>query len=231
MCGGAGHGHEDLLDDRLRARAQPDAGDRRRGRVRRRRRWPSSGRSRRTSRRSSSSTRGRWSPTASSCCRSPRARSSTSAAAGALLVDVRTDQQFDDAHIAGRSRNPMLRAGFGSKLAWLADREQEIVFVGRDDEDGRHAGQLAVAVGMRKLGGFLHGGMTSWRQETRPVQRIERVRSSELRERAGRPDGCRSSTCASARSGTPGTSRARRSQPGTTSPRCPRDSTPTGRSP
>ena len=67
--------------------------------------------------------------------------------AGALLVDVRTDLQFDDAHIHGSICNPMLRAGFGSKLAWLADREQEIVFVGRDDEDGRRAGQLAVAVG------------------------------------------------------------------------------------
>ena len=33
--------------------------------------------------------------------------------------------------------------------------------------DGRRAGRLAVAVGIRKLGGFLHGGMTSWRQEKR----------------------------------------------------------------
>ena len=95
-------------------------------------------------------------------------------AAGAMLVDVRTDQQFDDAHIVGSICDPMLRAGFGSRLAWLADREQEIVFVGRDDEDGRRAGRLAVAVGIRRLGGFLHGGMTSWRQEKRPVERIER---------------------------------------------------------
>jgi hydroxyacylglutathione hydrolase len=61
---------------------------------------------------------------------------------GAMLVDVRTDQQFDDAHIPGAVSIPMLNAGFGSKLAWLADREQEIVFVGRDDEDGRRAGRL-----------------------------------------------------------------------------------------
>jgi hydroxyacylglutathione hydrolase len=102
---------------------------------------------------------------------------------GALLVDVRTDQQFDDAHIPGSICNPMLRAGFGSKLAWLADREQEVVFIGRDDEDGRRAGQLAVAVGIRKLGGYLHGGMTSWRQEKRPAERIERMAVEELAER------------------------------------------------
>jgi hydroxyacylglutathione hydrolase len=96
---------------------------------------------------------------------------------------VRTDQQFDDAHITGAICNPMLRAGFGSRLAWLADREQEIVFVGRDDEDGRRAGRLAVAVGIRRLGGFLHGGMTSWWQERRPVEGIERMALEALPER------------------------------------------------
>ena len=105
--------------------------------------------------------------------------------AGALLIDVRTDQQFDDAHIPDAVSIPMLSAGFGSRLAWLADREQEIVFVGRDDEDGRRAGRLAVAVGIRRFAGFLGGGMTSWRQEKRPVERIERLPLSELPERAG----------------------------------------------
>jgi hydroxyacylglutathione hydrolase len=105
-------------------------------------------------------------------------------AAGAMLVDVRTDQQFDDAHIPDAVSIPMLNAGFGSKLAWLADREQEIVFIGRDDEDGRQAGRLAVAVGIRRLAGFLHGGMTSWRQEKRPVARIDRLPLADLPGRA-----------------------------------------------
>ena len=106
-------------------------------------------------------------------------------AAGAMLVDVRTDQQFDDAHIPEAVSIPILNAGFGSKLAWLADREQEIVFIGRDDEDGRKAGRLAVAVGIHRLAGFLHGGMTSWRQEKRPVARIERLPLADLPGRAG----------------------------------------------
>ena len=140
-------------------------------------------------------------------------------AESALLVDVRTDQQFDDAHIPGAICNPMLRAGFGSKLAWLADREQEIVFIGRDDDDGRHAAQLAVAVGMRKFGGFLHGGMTSWRQERRPIERIERIALEELPDRVDATASSSCSTCANRRSGTPATYRARCSSPGTTSPR------------
>jgi hydroxyacylglutathione hydrolase len=104
-------------------------------------------------------------------------------AEGALVVDVRTDRQFDDAHIPGAVSNTMLRSGFGTKLAWLAERGQEIVFAGRDDQDGRHAARLAVAVGVRDLGGFLAGGMTSWRAEDREVERLERIDVHELHAR------------------------------------------------
>jgi hydroxyacylglutathione hydrolase len=103
--------------------------------------------------------------------------------AGSLLVDVRTDLQFDDAHIVGSVSIPMLHAGFGSRLAWLADRDREIVFVGRDDEDGRRAGRLALAIGLERFGGYLHGGMTSWRAEQRPAQRLERLPAAELPDR------------------------------------------------
>ena len=54
-----GDGHEDRLHDRVRARAQPDAGDRATRASSSRRRWPGSARSRRTSRRSSRSTAAR----------------------------------------------------------------------------------------------------------------------------------------------------------------------------
>ena len=104
-------------------------------------------------------------------------------AEGALIVDVRTDLQFDDAHVGGAIAITALRAGFGSKLAWLADREQEVVLVGRDDADALHAADLAAAVGITRFGGYLAGGMTSWREDRRPVERIERVPLDELHER------------------------------------------------
>jgi hydroxyacylglutathione hydrolase len=105
---------------------------------------------------------------------------------GALVVDVRTDLQFDDAHIPGSVSNTMLQAGFGTKLAWIADREQEIVLVGRDDDDARVAARLAAAVGIGNLAGFLSGGMTSWRAENRAVDRIERIEVDELAGSDGR---------------------------------------------
>jgi hydroxyacylglutathione hydrolase len=103
---------------------------------------------------------------------------------GALVVDVRTELQFDEAHIPSSVSITALRAGFGSKLAWLVEPGQRVVLVGRDDEDARHAAALAESVGITRLAGFLAGGMTSWREERRPVERIERVPASELRERA-----------------------------------------------
>ena len=54
---------------------------------------------------------------------------------GALIVDVRTELQYDDAHVPRSVCITALRAGFGSKLAWIADHAQSVVLVGRDDDD------------------------------------------------------------------------------------------------
>ena len=102
---------------------------------------------------------------------------------GALVVDVRTDLQFDDAHIPRAICITARRAGFGSRLAWLADPEQPLVLVGRDDEDAREAAELAGAVGLRNIAGFLAGGMTSWREDRLDVDGVERLTVPELHER------------------------------------------------
>jgi hydroxyacylglutathione hydrolase len=104
---------------------------------------------------------------------------------GALVVDVRTALQFDEAHIPASVSITALRAGFGSKLAWVVERGQRVVLVGRDDEEARRAATLAESVGITRLEGFLAGGMTSWREERLPVERIERITAGELCERAG----------------------------------------------
>ena len=101
-----------------------------------------------------------------------------------MVVDARTDLQFDDAHIPQAVCIPAVQAGFGTRLAWLADRDQEIILVGRDDADARRAAKLALSVGIRRLGGFLAGGMTEWRREKRPVQRVERLEVEDLHDRS-----------------------------------------------
>jgi rhodanese-related sulfurtransferase len=108
---------------------------------------------------------------------------------GALVVDVRTDRQFDEAHIPGAVCITALSAGFGTRLAWIADRQEEILLVGRDDDDALHAAKLATAVGIRKLAGYLHGGMTSWREDGRRVATIERLAIGDLEARRAVGDG------------------------------------------
>jgi rhodanese-related sulfurtransferase len=103
--------------------------------------------------------------------------------AGALVVDVRTDVQFDDAHVPGAICNPAVRAGFGTKLAWVAEPGQELVFVGRDDLDAQDAARLAEAVGITSIAGYLAGGMTSWREDRLPVASLQRIDVVELRAR------------------------------------------------
>lgn len=62
---------------------------------------------------------------------------------GVQLVDVRTDLQFDDAHIPGAICNPAVRAGFGTKLAggMTSWREEKRATAGvrRLDVPGLHA--------------------------------------------------------------------------------------------
>ena len=102
---------------------------------------------------------------------------------GALVVDVRTELQFDDAHVPDAVCITALRPGFGSKLAWLADHDQAVVVVGRDDDDAQRAIRLAAAVGVTNVAGYLAGGMTSWREDQRPVERTPRMTVPELHER------------------------------------------------
>ena len=100
---------------------------------------------------------------------------------GALVVDVRTELQYDEAHIPDAICITARRAGFGSKLAWLAEPGQPLIFVGRDDDDAREAAELASAVGLRTVAGILAGGMTSWREEKLPVETVRRMTVDELR--------------------------------------------------
>jgi glyoxylase-like metal-dependent hydrolase (beta-lactamase superfamily II)/rhodanese-related sulfurtransferase len=99
---------------------------------------------------------------------------------GALLADVRTELQFDEAHVPGAVPITALRAGFGTRLAWLADPGREVVLIGRDDEDARQAAGLAAAIGVLGVTGYLAGGMTSWREEGLPVERVRRLAAAEL---------------------------------------------------
>jgi hydroxyacylglutathione hydrolase len=99
---------------------------------------------------------------------------------GLLVVDVRSSASFDSAHLPGAVSVPSTHAGFGTRLAWIADGP--LALVGRDDEDARDAAVLAAAVGV-SIKGYLAGGMRAWVGACGPVLSTERLALSELHER------------------------------------------------
>jgi glyoxylase-like metal-dependent hydrolase (beta-lactamase superfamily II)/rhodanese-related sulfurtransferase len=102
---------------------------------------------------------------------------------GTVVVDVRTDVEFDEGHVPGAISIPLHRGGFGTKLAWVAGTADQIIFVGADDADGHRAGGLAAAVGLSapvQRGGLLAGGWTSWTAEQRPVAKLQRLAVDDI---------------------------------------------------
>ncbi|HTK16279.1 MAG TPA: MBL fold metallo-hydrolase [Acidimicrobiia bacterium] len=95
-------------------------------------------------------------------------------AAGAVLVDVRTIEDFAAGHIAG-ALSIELRPVFASWLGWLVDPDQPLVFVLADDQDRAELVRQCLDVGYEHLAGELAGGMTAWRASNLPETAIEIV--------------------------------------------------------
>ncbi|HEY8502442.1 MAG TPA: rhodanese-like domain-containing protein, partial [Solirubrobacterales bacterium] len=102
--------------------------------------------------------------------------------AGAVVIDGRTNEQFDEAHIEGALSASSYDTGFATKVSRVATEGADIVVVAASDMDERHAARLLASVGL-PVRGYLEGGMTAWRTEERPVHRIELIEPEELAQR------------------------------------------------
>jgi len=101
---------------------------------------------------------------------------------GAVVIDGRTNEQFDEAHIEGALSASSYDTGFATKVSRVVPEGTEIVMVAASSGDEREAAQLLASVGLR-VRGYLEGGMTAWRTEERPVHRIELIDPDELARR------------------------------------------------
>jgi hydroxyacylglutathione hydrolase len=108
-------------------------------------------------------------------------------AAGAVVIDGRTNEEFDEAHIAGALSTSAYDTGFATKVSRVAPGDAEIIVVAASDGDERDAAELLAAVGLR-VRGFLVGGMTAWRTEERAVEKIELIDPDELAARVEGPE-------------------------------------------
>jgi rhodanese-related sulfurtransferase len=103
-------------------------------------------------------------------------------AEGAIVVDARTNEQFDEAHIPGAISASAYDTGFGTKVAQVVAADAELIVVAASDGYELEAAQLLASVGLR-VRGFLEGGMTAWRSEERGVARLELIDPDELASR------------------------------------------------
>ncbi len=107
---------------------------------------------------------------------------------GAVVIDGRTNEQFDEAHIEGALSASSYDTGFATKVSRVAPPGSDIVVVAASSGDERRAAQMLAAVGLA-VRGYLEGGMTAWRTEERPVHRIELIDPDELARRIDGEDG------------------------------------------
>ncbi len=109
-------------------------------------------------------------------------------AEGAQVIDARTNEQFDEAHIPGAYSASAYDTGFGTKVARIVPDDVELIVVAASDGYEMEAAELLSSVGLR-VRGFLEGGMTSWRSEERPVQRLELIDPDQLAQRLAAGEG------------------------------------------
>jgi hydroxyacylglutathione hydrolase len=107
---------------------------------------------------------------------------------GAVVIDGRTNEQFDEAHIEGALSASSYDTGFATKVSRVAPAGTDIVVVAASSGDERRAAQMLASVGLA-VRGYLEGGMTAWRTEERPVHRIELIDPDELARRVDGDDG------------------------------------------
>jgi glyoxylase-like metal-dependent hydrolase (beta-lactamase superfamily II)/rhodanese-related sulfurtransferase len=107
---------------------------------------------------------------------------------GAVVIDGRTNEQFDEAHIEGALSASAYDTGFATKVSRVAPAGSHIIVVAASSGDERRAAQMLASVGL-PVRGYLEGGMTAWRTEERPVHRIELIDPDELARRVEGDDG------------------------------------------
>ena len=108
-------------------------------------------------------------------------------ARGAVVIDARTNEQFDEAHIPGAVSASAQDTGFATKVAKVVDADTELVVVAASSGYELEAADLLAAVGLRTVG-YLDGGMTAWRVEGREVERIEMLDPESLAARLEQAD-------------------------------------------
>jgi glyoxylase-like metal-dependent hydrolase (beta-lactamase superfamily II)/rhodanese-related sulfurtransferase len=107
---------------------------------------------------------------------------------GAVLLDGREPREFDGAHVPGSINVTTTKAAVGTRAAWVVEPESEVVVTAASDEDARRLARLVEAVGLRRLLGYLAGGIAAWRDAKLGLETTPAIDAEELAERLRRDE-------------------------------------------
>ena len=100
-----------------------------------------------------------------------------------LVLDARSPQEFADGHIPG-SIYLGIDPGLPTWLGWLISPDRKIIAIVEDEGEARTYFTWLARVGYDKLGGYLTGGIRTWKAAGKPLRSLPHLSGSDLRRRA-----------------------------------------------
>jgi glyoxylase-like metal-dependent hydrolase (beta-lactamase superfamily II)/rhodanese-related sulfurtransferase len=96
-------------------------------------------------------------------------------AAGGVVVDVRSADQFDAAHLAGAVNLPLHSGSIGTRAGWLIGADRRIATLGENEDEARRAHWMLAAVGLFGVRGLVTSDAQAWRTAGLPVRVGEQI--------------------------------------------------------
>jgi hydroxyacylglutathione hydrolase len=100
----------------------------------------------------------------------------------AIVVDVRSILAFGGGHVSG-ALNIALRDEFPNWAGWMIPTDREVILIAENTRDIAAATLQLYRIGVDRIAGCLHNGMTDWQNAALPLQRIEQWSVHELNNR------------------------------------------------
>lgn len=112
----------------------------------------------------------------------PKAFEAAAAMQDHLLLDTRHLLAFGGAHIPG-ALNIGARGHFAIQAGWMLDPARPLLLVLESDEHLAAVVTDLARTGLRRIAGYLAGGMTAWEDSGRPLQSVAQLHVRELARR------------------------------------------------
>jgi hydroxyacylglutathione hydrolase len=108
------------------------------------------------------------------------------AESGALVLDGRSPREFDSGHLPGSINVTIVGNGVGTKAAWVAEPDTEIVIVAASGSEAKRMAALLQAIGFSAVRSYLAGGVPAWLEAGLPIEKTAAVDPATAAEHLNR---------------------------------------------